>query len=50
MQLHDDHIYRAIKALEYYRDTQAGHEYIWDRYESTIKALKAYQREYSTDD
>lgn len=50
MQLHDDHIYRAIVALEYYRDNQTGHDFIWNRYDETIRALKAYQDQYSTED
>ena len=50
MQLHKEHIARAIKALEYYRDRVAGSEYVWDRYEETVKALEAYQDEYSTED
>lgn len=50
MQLHDDHIYRAIVALEYYRDNQTGHDLIWERYDETLRALKAYQDEYSTTD
>ena len=50
MQLHEDHIARAIKALEYYRDRVAGSEYMYDRYEETVAALKAYQDQYSTED
>lgn len=49
MQLQDDHLYRAILALEYYRDNMTGHDYIWDRYDSTVRALKAYQENYTPD-
>ena len=30
------YIYRAIVALEYYRDNQTGHDLIWERYDETF--------------
>ena len=49
MQIPQDHLYRAIQALAYYRDNVTGHDDIWDRYDETIKALEAYRQNYSTD-
>ena len=49
MQLPQDHLYRAIQALAYYRDNVTDHDVIWDRYDEAIKALESYRQNYSTE-
>lgn len=49
MQIPQNHLYRAIQALAYYRDHVTDHDDIWDRYDEAIKYLEAYRQNYSTD-
>lgn len=50
MQLSQDHLLRALRALAYYRDNMTGHDVIWDRYDEAIKAIEAYRENYSTEE
>ena len=49
MQIREEHLIRAMRALAYYRDNVVGHEDLVDEYDRTMLVLEQYRIEHSTD-
>jgi len=49
MRLHEDDIYRLIKACELYKE-QTGSEDMWEAYEQIIQKLEIYKEEFCLND
>ena len=49
MQIREEHLIRALRAIAYYRDNVVGHEDLVDEYDRTMFVLEQYRQQHSTD-